>query len=137
MAVKKIRINEAEDSSYNWQERLNYLFRTIKYHCNLPEEGRYKNKFEFDFSNKNGKFNIMVKDICGVSAVWENTDDIKYYLHNYSIDGMSDDTLLNGVLNPLRSVKWFYLASILPEIFAIACENKIEYYVLNDMYEDI
>jgi hypothetical protein len=137
MAVKKIRINEAEDSSYNWQEQLNFLLRTVKYHCNLPEEGRYKNKFEFDFSNKNGKFNIMVKDICGVSAVWENTDDIKYYLHTYSINGMSDDTLLNGVFNPLTAVKWFYLTSILSEIFAIACENKIDYYTLNDMYKDM
>lgn len=135
--VKKIRINEAKNSFSNWRDELNYLLKELKYSCKLPEEGNYKNNFEISVMSRNGRFNITVKDICGVSALWENTDDIKYYMRNYTIDGMLADTLLNGILNPLRSVAWFYISTILTEIFTIACENKIDSFELNNMYRDI
>lgn len=135
--VKKIRINEAKNLFSNWKDELNYLLKELKYNCKLPEEGNYKNNFEIDVMSRNGKFNIMVKDICGVGALWENTDNIKYYMRNYTIDGMLADTLLNEILNPLRSVDWFYISTILTEIFTIACENKIDSSELNNMYKDI
>ncbi len=137
MSVRKIRINEANDSANEWQNRLNYLLKAIKYHCNLPEESHNKNRFNTTYNEMTGRFTIVIKNLCGVDAVYDGSGKVRYYLNNYSGDGLSDDALLNDVLNPLQNINWYYMTTALPEIFGIAYENKIDSWDLNDMYKEI